>query len=75
VREISDSRISRCSGPWQDPNQAQALLTAQAGKQGLTVLARGYSRESYSRKKMIRYRLGRNAATSGLRTQRLREAQ
>ena len=75
VREISDSRISHCSGPWQDPNQAQALLTAQAGNQGLTVLARGYSRESYSRKKMIRYRLGRNAATSGFRTQRLREAQ
>ena len=66
VREISDSRISHCSGPRRYPNPAQALLTAQAGKQGLTVLARGYSR-----KKMTRYRLGRNAATSGLRTQRL----
>jgi hypothetical protein len=74
VREISDSQIRHCPGPWQDRDPAQALLTAQAGKQGLTVLARGYSRESYSRKKMTRYRLGRNAATSGLRTQRLREA-
>jgi len=71
AREISDSRISDCLGPRRDPNPAQALLTAQAGNQGLTVLARGYSRKSYSRKKMTRYRLGRNAATSGLRTQRL----
>jgi hypothetical protein len=50
AREISDSRICDCPGPWQDRDPAQALLTAQAGKQGLTALALGYSRESYSTK-------------------------
>jgi len=75
VRGISDSQICHCPGPWEDQNRAQALLTEQAGTQERTVLARGCSRKSYSRKKMTRYRLGRNAATSGLRTQRLREAQ
>jgi hypothetical protein len=75
VREISGSRICDCLGPWRDPNRAQALLTEQAGTQELTVPTGGCSRKSYSRKRMTRYRLGRNAATSGLRTQRLREAQ